>query len=166
VRGDSSASREHNAALGPSSAPRVVRYPSCVSLLLAPPPDDDGPRGRSACVVVGATAAQVAAVADSDRIAIRPHPMGALVTGQLGSLPVDYAEAFAGPIYDIIYNPTSGWFSVTIFHGEDQPVRYDNRPGQDAGYPRVPDILGADTPEAILDVLEIPADTIGFAAAP
>jgi hypothetical protein len=140
-----------------------------VSFLPAPPPpppeptaQDDGPKARSACVVFGATPAQVAAVADGDQFAIFANRHGALVTGRLGSLPVDYAEAFDGPIYDILYNPTSGWFSVTIFRDEQQPVRYDNRPGQEAGYPRVPDILGADTPEAILDALDVPADAIGY----
>lgn len=101
---------------------------------------------------------------ESDRIAIRGNRHGALVTGRLGGLPVEYADAFAGPIYDILYNPTSGWFSVTIFHGEEQPVRYDNRPDQEAGYPRIPDILGETTPEAILAALDVPADAIGYLA--
>jgi hypothetical protein len=136
-------------------------------VLPAPPePPDDGPKARSACVVVGASPAQVAAISDSDRIAIRANRHGALVTGVLGSLPVDYADAFDGPIYDVLYNPTSGWFSVTVFHGVEQtPVRYDNRTG-DAGYPRVPDILGATTPETILDALDIAADAIGYRPEP
>jgi hypothetical protein len=140
--------------------------------LLAPPApprpgderDADAPKARSACVVVGASPAQVAAVADSDRIAIAANRHGSLVTGRLGSLPVDYAEAFAGPIYDILYNPTSGWFAVTVYRGvEESPVRYDNRPGQDAGYPRVADILGATTPEGILAALDVPAAAIAYA---
>ena len=133
-----------------------------MSLPAPPEPPGDGPRARSACVVVGASPAQVAAVGESDRIAIRANRHGTLVSGVLGSLPVDYAEAFEGPIYDVLYNPTSGWFSVTIFHGEDQPVRYDNRPGQDPGYPRIPEILGQRTPESILDALDVAADTIGY----
>lgn len=137
--------------------------------LLAPPAPprsderDDAPKARSACVVVGASPAQVAAVADSDRIAIAANRHGSLVTGRLGSIPVDYAEAFAGPVYDILYNPTSGWFAVTVYRGvEDSPVRFDNRPGQDAGYPRVPDILGATTPLDILAVLDVPAAAIAY----
>jgi hypothetical protein len=129
-----------------------------------PDRDSDAPKARSACVVVGATPAQVAAVADSDRVAIAANRLGSLVTGRLGSLPVDYAEAFAGPVYDILYNPTSGWFAVTVYRGVDSsPVRFDNRPGQDPGYPRIPDVLGATTPLDILAALDVPAAAISFA---
>jgi hypothetical protein len=54
---------------------------------------------------------------------------------------------------------------VTIYRGENQPVRWDNRPGEDAGYPRVPDVLGATTPSAILEALDVPADDVGYALA-
>jgi len=125
------------------------------------------PRARSACVVVGARLAAVAALADeiAPDARVRANRLGALITGRLGGLPIDCAEAFAGPVYDILYNPTSGWLSVTVFQGEDQPVRWDNRPDDDAGYPRVHDILGASTAAAILDALDVPAEAIGYVLA-
>ena len=122
---------------------------------------DDEPKATSACVITGASPEQVAAVADGDRITMRRNALGTLVTGRLGSLPIDWADAIPGPIYDVIYSRETGWFSVTIFRGDTQPVRWDNRPGQDAGYPRVDHILGATTPEAILAALDIPPESIG-----
>jgi len=132
---------------------------------------DDAPRARSACVVVGATAEQVARIGDLEadaraRFTVRPNKLGALIHGRLGGLPVDLADAFAGPVYDILYNPTSGWFAVTIFHGTDTaPVRYDNRPGSEAGYPRVDEVLGQTAPAAILEALDVPAELLGYVLA-
>jgi hypothetical protein len=132
-----------------------------------PAPAADAPRARSACVVAGARPDAVAALAGEAAPAarVRANRLGALVTGRLGGLPVDCAQAFAGPVYDVLYNPTSGWLSVTVFRGEDPPVRWDNRPGADAGYPRVVDILGATTAAAILDALDVPAEAIGYVLA-
>jgi hypothetical protein len=123
---------------------------------------DDEPKARSACVIAGASPEQVAAVADGDRIAMRRNALGTLVTGRLGSLPIDWAAVIPGPIYDVMYSRETGWFAVTIYRGDTQPVRWDNRPGQDAGYPRVDSILGATTPSAILAALDIPPDSIGL----
>ena len=39
-------------------------------------------------------------------------------------------------------------------------ARWDNRPGTNPGYTRTGDILGATTPLAILDALDIPADAL------
>lgn len=118
------------------------------------------PKARSACVIAGATPAQVSALHESDRIAIRANRLGTLVTGRLASLPVDYAERLRGPVYDVLYNPTSGWFCVTIFEGEAPPRRFE--PGATGatvgGYARALDILGATTPEAILAALDVPAE--------
>jgi hypothetical protein len=122
----------------------------------------DEPKARSACVIMGASPEQVAAVADGDRITMRRNARGTLVTGRLGSLPIDWAAGIDALIYDVLYSRETGWFAVTIFHGDAQPVRWDNRPGQDAGYPRVDDILGATTPETILAALDIPPDAIGW----
>ena len=125
-------------------------------------------RTRSACVVVGAPLDAVQRICEEEtedhaRFTVRANRLGVLVWGRLGGLPVDLADSFAGPVYDILYNPTSGWFAVTIFHGTDSsPVRYDNRPDDDAGYPRVADVLGETAPVAILAALDIPADVLGY----
>ncbi len=121
---------------------------------------------RSACVIVGATPEQITAVGVTDRIAVRSNKLGALVTGRPGDLVLDYAAALPGPVYDIMYNATTGWFSVTVFRGPGEALdvtRWDNRPGTDAGYPRVDTILGASTPIAILAVLDVPPDALGYA---
>ena len=118
---------------------------------------------RTACVIAGATPAEVRAVGASDRIEVRTNRLGTLVTGTPGDLVIDYAAELTGPVYDLMYNAGTGWFAVTIYRGQTQPVRWDNRPGEDAGYPRVPDVLGATTPAAILAALDIPADAIGYA---
>jgi hypothetical protein len=117
---------------------------------------------RSACVISGATPDQVRAVGDSDRITVRANKLGTLVTGQPDGLVVDWAAALAGPVYDVMYNAGTNWFAVTIYRGEAQPVRWDNRPGEDAGYPRVTDILGATSPAAILAALDVTADDVGY----
>jgi hypothetical protein len=126
-------------------------------------------RARSACVVVGATPAEVAALRDTEPdtdFQVRANRHGALLFGRLRGLPIELADAFAGPVYDIMYNPQTGWFSVTVFKGvRESPVRYDNRPDAEAGYPRVGDILGATSPAAILEALDVPAEVIGYVLA-
>ncbi|MBL0220494.1 MAG: hypothetical protein IPQ07_42325 [Myxococcales bacterium] len=118
---------------------------------------------RTACVIAGATPEQVIGVGMNARIAVRANAVGALVTGRPGDLVIDYAAELAGPVYDLLYNANTGWFSVTILRGMEPPTRWDNRPGTDPGYPRVDDVLGASTPAAILAVLDVPADAIGYA---
>ena len=123
---------------------------------------DDAPIGtRTAVVIAGSTPEQVVAVGVTDRIALRTNRLGTLVTGRPGGLVVDFAAELPGPIYDVMYNATTGWFSVTVFRGLTA-TRWDNRPGTDPGYPRVDDILGATTPMAILAVLDIPPDAVGY----
>jgi len=121
------------------------------------------PRARSACVVVGATPDEVAAVKVTEEMTIRANRLGTLVLGRLGSLPLDYAERFDGPVYDILYNPTTGWFVVMIFEGFEPPRRFElGATGETAGgYTRIGDVLGATTPEAILDALDVPREVIG-----
>lgn len=116
---------------------------------------------RTACVIAGATPAEVVAVGVNDRIAVRQNAVGTLVTGRPGDLVIDYAAELPGPVYDIMYNARTGWFSVTVFEGLTA-TRWDNRPGTDPGYPRVDDIRGATTPQAILAVLDIPPDAVGY----
>jgi hypothetical protein len=120
------------------------------------------PKARSACVVVGATPEAIARIHVSDDLAIRANRLGTLVMGRLASLPLDYAEQFDGPVYDILYNPETGWFSVTIFDGMEPPRRFDASADGDTagGYTRVHDILGASDPRAILAALDVPADLI------
>ena len=117
---------------------------------------------RSACVIAGATPAQVRAIA-GEHVAIRENRLGTLVTGAFDGSVIDLAAELAGPVYDVMFNAGTNWFAVTIYVGETQPRRWDNRPGEDAGYPRIPDVLGATTPSAILAVLDIPADELGYA---
>ncbi|CAN5921432.1 hypothetical protein BH11MYX3_BH11MYX3_46590 [soil metagenome] len=125
-------------------------------------PEEATVQTRTACVIVGATPEQVVAVGMNARIAVRANALGTLVTGRPGDLVIDYAAELPGPVYDIMYNAATGWFSVTVFKGLEPPNRWDNRPGTDPGYPRVDDILGASTPMMILAVLGIPPDAIGY----
>jgi hypothetical protein len=112
-------------------------------------------------VIAGAKPEQVRALGTNDTLALRENRLGTLVTGRAGDLVIDYAFAVSGPVYDVMWNPETGWFAVTIYRGE-HAVRWDNRPGTDAGYPRVDDVLGATTPRTILEALDMPADVIGY----
>ena len=120
------------------------------------------PATRTACVVVGVGPDEVAAVGTNEHTTLRVNKLGTLVTGRPGELVIDYAAELTGPVYDVMYSAKTGWFSVTVFRGLDPPVRWDNRPGQDAGYPRIVDVLGATTPTTILDVLDIPSAALGY----
>lgn len=117
---------------------------------------------RTAVVVSGATLEQVSAIGMSERIAIRVNKLGVLVTGRPGDLVIDYAAELPGPVFDVMFNAQSGWFSVTVFRGLSSTTRWDNRAGTDPGYPRVEHVLGATTPMEILAVLDIPADAINY----
>ena len=117
---------------------------------------------KSACVVAGSIPSHVASVEGAGALDLVETSLGTLVTGTLGDFPIDAAVSLPGPVYDVMYSSRTGWFAVTVYRGEDQPVRWDNRPGEEAGYPRIADILGATTPATILAVLEIPADAIGY----
>lgn len=123
---------------------------------------EDAPAARTACVVVGVAPDQVAAVGTNDRTTLRANRLGTLVTGRPGELVIDYATELTGPVYDVMYSARTGWFSVTVFRGLDPPVRWDNRPGGNAGYERIDDVLGATTPTMILDVLDIPPTALGY----
>lgn len=123
---------------------------------------EDLPAARTACVVVGAAPEQVAAVGINASTTLRANKLGTLVTGRPGQLVIDYAAELAGPVYDVMYSAQTGWFSVTVFRGLSSPVRWDNRPGTDAGYPRIDEVLGAMTPTAILDALDIPPTALGY----
>jgi hypothetical protein len=124
---------------------------------------DDAPIvTRTAVVVAGSTPEQVLAVGVSERIALRTNALGTLVTGRPGDLVIDYAAELDGPVYDVMYNSATNWFSVTVFKGL-AATRWDNRPGTHPGYPRIDDVLGATTPMAILAVLDIPPDAVGYA---
>jgi hypothetical protein len=122
----------------------------------------DLPAARTACVVVGAAPAEVAAVGSNERTSLRSNKLGTLVTGRPGDLVIDYAAELAGPVYDVMYSAQTGWFSVTVFRGLEPPVRWDNRPGTDAGYARIDDVLGATTPTEILAALDIPPAALGY----
>jgi hypothetical protein len=123
------------------------------------------PAARTACVVVGALPEQVAAVGTNDRSTLRANKLGTLVTGRPGELVIDYAAELTGPVYDVMYSPTTGWFSVTVFRGLEPPVRWDNRPGENPGYTRIDDVLGATTPTRILEALDVPAAALGYQSA-
>ena len=116
------------------------------------------------CVIAGATPAQVAAVSNHTGVTLRENRLGTLVTGRPGDSVIDWAASLAGPVYDIMWNPTTGWFAVTIYRGESA-VRWDNRPGTNPGYPRTDDVLGATTPRAILSSLDVDPAAIGYAEA-
>jgi hypothetical protein len=116
-------------------------------------------------VVQGATPDQLAQLAElgvRDGCSVRANAIGALVLGRVGDRVIDCAAAVPGPVFDVMYSARTGWFSVTVYRGLDRPVRWDNRPDQDAGYPRVPAILDATTPSAILAALDIPATALGY----
>jgi hypothetical protein len=115
---------------------------------------------RSAVVVVG-IAPDV--IPKRDNIDVRANKLGVLITGKPGDLVVDLAYELEGPVYDVMWNAQTSWFAVTIYRGGGgDAVRWDNKPGTDCGYPRVEDVLGATTPQAILTALDIPADAIGY----
>lgn len=120
---------------------------------------------RTACVIAGATPAQVAAVGTSDRIRLVPNRLGTLVSGRPGDLVIDYAAELPGPVYDVMYNAGTGWFAVTVYRGLDRTTRWDNRPGTDPGFPRAADVLGATAPLAILEALDIAPGVLGYAGA-
>ena len=94
----------------------------------------------------------------------RANRLGALVV-QPGDRVIDYAAQFAGPVYDVMYNPNTGWFVVTIYRDLSPPERWDNRPGSNPGYTRVDDVLGATAPLAILQALDIEPALLGYAPA-
>ncbi len=119
---------------------------------------------RSACVIAGASPAEVAAQGQSDAIALHTNRLGTLVTGRPGDLVIDYALALPGPVYDVMWNAATGWFAVTIYRGE-RATRWDNRPGTNPGYPRTEHVLGASTPRTILEALDVPFDAIGYVEA-
>jgi hypothetical protein len=122
----------------------------------------DEPTTRSVCVIAGATPSEVTAVGLNERIAVRANALGTLVTGRPGDLVIDFAAELPGPVYDVMYNAQTGWFSVTVFRGLEA-TRWDNRPGTNPGYPRIDAVLGASTPMSILAVLDIPPDALGYA---
>src|SRR4029079_16637638 len=107
----------------------------------------------------------VAAIGVNERTTLRANKLGTLVTGRPGDLVIDYAAELTGPVYDVRYSAKTGWFSVTVFRGLEPPVRWDNRPGTDAGYERIEDVLRATTPGAILDALDIPAAALDYHSA-
>ena len=120
---------------------------------------------KTACVVSGASPDDVRAFGTKDGIEIRANKLGTLITGKPGDLVIDLALHYApAPVYDVMWNARTGWFAVTIYRGE-QATRWDNRGDDDAGYPRVPDVLGATTPRAILTALDIPPDALDYAEA-
>jgi hypothetical protein len=127
--------------------------------------DLDAPAARTASVVVGAAPDEVAAVGMNDRTTLRANKLGTLVTGRPGDLVIDYAAELPGPVYDVMYSAKTGWFSVTVFRGLEPPVRWDNRPGTNPGYTRIDEVLGATTPAAILDALDIPAAVLDYHSA-
>jgi hypothetical protein len=127
--------------------------------------DPDRISTRTACVIAGATPEEVAAVGTSGRIVLRPNRLGTLVSGRPGDLVIDYAAELPGPVYDVMYNATTGWFAVTVYRGLEHTTRWDNRPGTNPGFPRVDDILGATTPLAILAALDISPGLLGYAEA-
>ncbi len=103
--------------------------------------------------------------ASSAAIVIREHRLGTLVTGKPGDLVIDFAAHFDGPVYDVMYNPRTNWFVVTIYRGLTPPERWDNRPGTNNGYVRAENVLGATSPLEILRALDIEASTVEYAPA-
>ena len=122
---------------------------------------------RTACVIVGATPTDIRTMSGetSHAITVQPNRLGTLVTGKPGDLVIDYAAHFDGPVYDVMYNPRTNWFVVTIYRGLEPPERWDNRPGTNNGYTRVDSVLGATAPLEILRALDIEASTVGYAPA-
>jgi hypothetical protein len=122
---------------------------------------------RTACVIVGATPADVGVMNESSSrsVSVQENRLGTLVTGKPGDLVIDYAAHFDGPVYDVMYNPRTNWFVVTIYRGLEPPERWDNRPGTNNGYTRVDSVLGAESPLEILRALDIDASTVGYAPA-
>ena len=107
-------------------------------------------------MIVGADASSITGA--------RPNRLGALVV-KPGDRVIDFAAEHAGPVYDVMYNPSTGWFAVTIYRDLAPPERWDNRPGTNPGYTRVDAVLGASAPLAILQALDIEPSVLGYAPA-
>lgn len=117
---------------------------------------------RTAVVIPGATPDAVRAIGGDQGLTLSTNRLGTLVVGRAGDRVIDYADRLGGPIYDIMYNAGTGWFVVTVYRGL-QATRWDNRPDTDAGYPRIADVLGATSPPAILEALDVAPSAIGYA---
>jgi hypothetical protein len=120
------------------------------------------PRARSACVIAGVAPEAIAALHVSAELAIRGNRLGTLVTGRLAAWPLEYAERLGATVYDVLANPRTGWFCVTIYEGHLPPRRFEPGARGDTvgGYARAPDILGATTRDAVLAALDVPAEVL------
>ncbi len=112
-------------------------------------------RARSVLVIAGASPDVVRAFGTAPDLTFAANRIGTLVTGPLGDRVIDYADRVEGPVYDVMYHPKTGWFAVTIYRGLENTVRWDNRPDANPGYPRIDAVLGASSPLAILDALDV-----------
>lgn len=117
---------------------------------------------RSAVVIAGASPEAVRAIGGDHHITISANRHGALVAGRAGDRVIDYADRLAGPVYDIMYNASTGWFAVTVYRGLDGTQRWDNRPDADSGYPRIAEVLGATSPSTILEALDVDPGVVGY----
>jgi hypothetical protein len=106
-------------------------------------------------VIADATPESVNALGGGTDLTFAANRIGTIVTGPVGDRVIDYADRVDGPVYDVMYHSKTGWFAVTIYRGLENTVRWDNRPDANPGYPRVDTVLGASSPLAILDALDI-----------
>ena len=118
---------------------------------------------RTAVVISGATPDVVRSIGGDQGLTLSTNRLGTLVVGRAGDRVIDYADRLAGPVYDIMYNASTGWFAVTVYEGLDGVTRWDNRPDADSGYPRVAAVLGATSPATILAALDVDPAVLEYA---
>lgn len=119
----------------------------------------------SVAVVEGASVPEIRQVLTdhgvADWIRLTANRRGVLVTaesGPLGTQAWDIAEALpAAKVYYVQRHPTTGAFSVLVLHGSEE-AGWFRTPPLDDDTPGLTQILGASTPEAILDALDIPPE--------
>jgi hypothetical protein len=100
---------------------------------------------------------------DTSWIQLTPSRRGVLVSsdsGPLGTQAWDIAEALpAARVYYVQREVAVEAFSVVVLRGAEE-VGWLRIPPLDDDTPRLTDILGASTPAAILDALDIPPDAL------
>jgi hypothetical protein len=121
----------------------------------------------SVAVVAGASAAEVrqvlADLGDPEWIRATANRLGVLVSaddGPLGTQAWDIAEALpAAEVYYVQRDPDAGVFSVLVLRGGRELGSF-LAPPLDDDTPRLTEILGATTPAAILEALDIRKDIL------
>ena len=123
--------------------------------------------GSEVCVVADATPEQLRRVYGDEDVTYKQTPIGVLCFGELGTLAVDFAYEFHGPVYAVLFRPGDDRFSVTVYSkkGEQAEEFLSNRRGeriQPANDPPADNVLGETLPQKILERLHIPPEVLSL----